>query len=235
MVPIDISRTIYISEKRGQVYTKMKIIVVTATYKRFERIPMISHLMSILNRRNDVTWIIVEDGDKKDERLEEILPDYAIYMNIGPTNDHGSVQRNLALEYIFDNNLEGIIYNADDDNRYLDQVFDEIKKTKMVSVLPVGNLGPNGVEKPIIVDGKLIGWDANWLDRKFPVDMGGFAFNSKLLKDLKKPFWEHVGLGGESEFISKIITSTDEIEFLCDNCTKVCVWHNELKKLFMPS
>lgn len=213
----------------------MKIIVVTATYKRFERIPMISHLMSILNRRDDVVWIVVEDGKEKDEKLVEILPEYAIYLNIGPTKDGGNVQRNLALEYIVDNQLDGVVYNADDDNRYLDGLFDEIKKTKKISIFPVGNLGPNGVERPVLEDGKFVRWDANWLDRKFPVDMAGFAFHSSLLKNLKRPIWIHKGMGGESELISKMISSVDEFEFLCKDCTEVCVWHNELKKLFSPS
>jgi hypothetical protein len=206
-----------------------KLIIITITYNRPKRIEMISHLKSILDDRNDVTWIVVEDDCSLNNQLKSILPRYSKYLCIGPTKDKGHVQRNLALEYIVKNKLSGIIYNADDDNRYKPELFDEILKTKNFSILPVGNLGPNNIEKPIISsNNKIIDWDANWKERKYPVDMAGFAFHSDNLKRLKKPYWQFNGLGGETEFIEKCIQSSEELELLCDNCTKVMVWHNGL-------
>ena len=60
-------------------------------------------------------------------------------------------------------------------------VIGHIRKTKNISIFPVGDLGPNGIERPIIKDGKILYWDAGWTQRCFPVDMAGFAFNSKYL------------------------------------------------------
>jgi hypothetical protein len=62
--------------------------------------------------------------------------------------------------------------------------------------------------------------------------MAGFAFHSGVLKETNRPFWTHGGRGGETEFIEKFVKSADEIEFLCNRCTDVFVWHNELRKLY---
>lgn len=191
---------------------------------------MIGHLKSILDKRDDVRWVVVEDGDATDPRIAGFLPRYATYLHHGPTRDMGNLQRNLALEHIRDSGTEGVVYNADDDNMYHPRLFDEILKTKGVSIFPVGRLGPKGVERPILVNGRFDRWDADWTERKFPVDMAGFAFHSRLLKGLENPLWDHKGRGGESEFISKLINSPDEAEFLCEGCTKVFVMHNELRR-----
>lgn len=208
----------------------MGLIVVTATHKRPCRMPMMTHLKSHLDGRGDVTWIVVEDAAERDAELADFLPPYATHLNVGPTRDLGHAQRNLALEYIADNGLEGVVYNADDDNKYDPALFDEILKTKRVSVFPVGNLGPHGVERPLVLNGRLQRWDAGWAERKFPVDMAGYAFHSGVLKGIQRPFWMHRGRGGETEFLEKFVRSADEVEFLCNRCTDVLVWHNELRK-----
>ena len=210
--------------------TNDRIIVITSTYERPGRIEMLSHLKSVLDERNDVDWILVEDGAKKISSVEEFIPSYCTYLNVGPTKDFGHVQRNLAMEHVFENDMNGVIYNADDDNWYDPRIFGEIKKTRRVSVFPVGNLGPKGIERPIVKNGKFFMWEANWTDRKFPVDMAGFAFRSELLKGLSKPFWFHLERGGESEFLSKLVASPHDLEFLCNGCTKLFVKYNELLK-----
>jgi len=208
----------------------MKIIFVTITHERPGRIHMMGHLKSILDERDDVEWVVVEDADSKSPELAAFLPPYAHHLHFGPTRDWGNEQRNAALEYIHDTGMEGIVYNADDDNKYDPRLFDEIKRTKRVSMLPVGNLGPYGVERPVVINGKFRRWEAGWTERKYPVDMAGFAFHSGMLKEMKKPFWKHSGRGGESEFISRLVESTESLEFLCSRCTDVFVWHNELRK-----
>lgn len=208
-----------------------RIIVVTATYERKRRMDMIGHLKSVLEGRDDVTWIVVEDAADKDAHLSSYLPDFAVYLNKGPTRDFGHAQRNFAFEYIVDKGLKGVVYNADDDNWYNPLIFEEIKKTKRISVFPVGNLGPAGIERPIIRGGKFLSWQAGWLSRKFPVDMAGFAFRSELLEKIDRPYWDYSGRGGESEFISKFAELPDDLEFLCDDCTRLMVRHNELLKI----
>lgn len=206
----------------------MRLIVVTPTHERPGRIGMLASLRGHLDRTEDVSWVVVEDGPP-DIAVRALLPSYAAYLHLEGRSDFGNPQRNLALQYVRDSGTEGIVYNADDDNLYRTELFEEIRRTKRLSVLPVGNLGPRGVERPVIVDGRLRYWDSMWKHRKFPVDMAGFAFHSDLLKELGNPLWGHRGRGGESEFISRLVHSPEELEFLCDGCRKVLVWHNGLR------
>jgi len=206
--------------------------IITCTYPRKYRIKYLSHLKRLLSAQKNIRWFVIDDNDREDKTLKKFLPDFAIYKHIGPTKDKGHAQRNLALEYIYDNRLSGIIYNADDDNKYDFRIFNEIKKTKRFSMFPVGEdlFGPlGGPEGPIInKKNKFVQWNSSWDHRKYCIDMAGFAFDATLLHNIKKPFWSHVGLGGESEFIDKIISSVEEIEFLCDRCKTTYAFHNAL-------
>ena len=207
--------------------------IITCTYPRPHRLHYLNHLKVLLSFQDHIRWFVIDDNHMQDKELQEFLPNFAIYKHIGPSKDKGHIQRNLALEYIYDMELDGIIYNADDDNRYDIRIFDEIRKSIHFSMFPVGGdiRGvENESERPVVDPNtkKFIKWDSPWHQRKYPMDMGGFAFNSLLLHKLEKPFWQHAGVGGESEFIDKIINSVDDIEFLCDNCTKTWVFHNAL-------
>lgn len=206
------------------------INIVTCTYPRPYRINYLSHLKKILIGIPKIRWIVVDDNDHKDPELIEFLPDFAILLNYGPTKDKGNAQRNYAWEYIYDNKLDGIIYNADDDNVYDKQLFNEIRKTIKFGIMPVGNLSTRDgqTERPILdKNGRFKGWNSYW-QRKYSTDMAGFCFHSSVLNKIKKPFWSHKGFAGETEFISKILQSPHDMEFLCNNCTETYVWHNLL-------
>jgi galactosylgalactosylxylosylprotein 3-beta-glucuronosyltransferase 3 len=215
----------------------VSLILVTPTYKNPKRIFFISTCINMFKNVPDVTWVLCEDGDSIDEEVDALLSESKIpykYLSFGPTNDKGNEQRNFCYEYIVSAGLKGIVYNADDDNEYDIRLFDEVKKTKNLSVFPVGNLGPNGIERPILKNGKILYWDAYWKCRRFPLDMAGFAFNSEYLytkKQKNHKLWDHHGIGGETEFIGYITNSYDDLEFLCNGCTVCYVKHNELHKL----
>lgn len=212
-----------------QIDNNVYLNIITCTFNRPGRINYLSHLKSLLDKQKNIRWFVIDDNDTSSQELADFLPNYAIHLFCGPTRDKGHAQRNMAMEYILDHNLDGIIYNADDDNKFDPLIFDEIRKTINIGILPVGNLSSpeGGSERPIIIDGKFKRWNSFW-QRRFPVDMAGFCFNAKLLKKLKKPIWKHKGVGGESEFLTKIAKSERELQFLCDDCTKTYVWHNEL-------
>ena len=214
------------------------IIFVTPTYKNPKRVFFINECIKKFSNIKNLIWILCEDDNNIDIEINELLSMTCIrykYLSFGPTKDKGNEQRNFCYEYIVNNNINGIIYNADDDNEYDIKLFDEIKKTKNISIFPVGNLGPNGIERPIIQNGKILYWDAGWCSRRFPIDMGGFAFNSKYLykkRSENKKLWDYYGIGGESEFINYITNSDEDLEFLCDNCNVCYVKHNELHNKF---
>lgn len=206
--------------------------IITCTYPRKHRLKYLSHLKNLLSHQHNVRWFVTDDNDTIDNELKNFLPKFAIYNYIGPSKDKGHLQRNLSLEYIYDNKLQGIIYNADDDNEYDFRIFNEIRKTKLFSMFPVGGdlKGLHGGPEGPIVNKKnrLVNWNSHWSARKYAIDMAGFAFDSSLLYKLQKPFWSFKNLGGESEFIDKIINSVEDIEFLCDRCTKTYAFHNAL-------
>lgn len=204
------------------------LILVTPTYNKPGRLSLLKNLSIMIGSLKDTKWIIVEDNDTIYPEVQNILPENAIYLAHGPTRNGGNAQRNHAYEYIKENKMTGIIYNLDDDNIYHVDIFKELRKVKHVGFLPVGNLGPNGVERPVLNDeGNFIGWDAHWLHRRYCTDMAGFAFNSELLQKLESPLWNfHRHGGGETEFLEKILNDISEAEFLCDNCKTVYVWHN---------
>jgi hypothetical protein len=209
---------------------QQKIIFVTVTYKRAGRIEFLQrHIDFLISKITNFRWIVVEDGDRTDDEVAALLDGYnATYLNIGPTKDKGNVQRNLALEYIRDHKLEGVVYNMDDDNLVYPALCDELRKVNRVSIFPVGNLGSVGIERPVIVGNSIIGWMAGWTERKYPVDMGGFALPSQFLFDKPSPIWQHEGIGGETEFIERFAASIQEIDFSLCHWNKMClVFHNE--------
>jgi beta-1,3-glucuronyltransferase len=64
-----------------------------------------------------------------------------------------------ATVWFFDrSNYPGVIYFADDDNTYDVGIFSEIRKTRRVSMFPVGLIHPAGVSSPVLnAQGKIIG------------------------------------------------------------------------------
>lgn len=206
------------------------LILVTCTYNRQLRIDfMRRHIRSFISRIDNYTWIVVEDGDTPDPELETVLAGWnTVYLQVGPTRDKGNIQRNLALEYIRDHRLDGIVYSLDDDNLAYPALADELRKINKLGVVPIGNLGPDHVERPVIRSGRLDRWNSGWADRKYPIDMGAFGFDSRLILDRPSPIWDHKGFAGETEFIDTLIASVDEIDFSPCHWNHIClVFHNE--------
>jgi len=207
-----------------------QLIVITCTYERPLRQRYVLRLIDVFKKIPDLLWIIVEDDSTCSREINELLCASGIkykYLAVGPTKDKGNAQKNLAINYIRENKLKGIVYIADDDNVYTKKLFQELRKVKRVAIFPVGNKGPSRIERPIIKDREIVGWDAAWLERKFPVDMGGFAFSSEAIMDLEDQVWFWNIAGGETEFLEKFVKSKDELELLCDMCKECYVWHNQ--------
>lgn len=233
---------------------QQKIILVTATYKRPGRRAFLKKCIMVFKEVGNILWILVEDAEETDNEVDEILRHSGleyVYFNYGRTQDRGNSQKDLAFRYIKDHGLKGIVYSADDDNGYDIRLFDEIRRTKNVAVFPVGNLGPYGIERPIVKNHRIVGWDAYWTTRKYCVDWAGIAFNADLLKGIKEPLlkgfnryeeirdglvdkniagsntWLYDRMESETDFLEKLVQSSDELELLCDECRKCLVWHNQ--------
>ena len=80
-------------------------------------------------------------------------------------------------------------------------LFEEIRKTKYISMFPVGLIRPYGVSSPVVStrNGKVVGFvglgqrtSGNGKGRHFPgVDMAGFAVSLKVLHEKRPtmPYW----------------------------------------------
>ena len=60
-----------------------------------------------------------------------------------------------------------------------------LRKTKKVSVFPVGLLSGRPVSTPVVKNGEIVDFYEGWIGgREFPIDMAGFAFTVKVLKEV---------------------------------------------------
>ena len=71
-----------------------------------------------------------------------------------------------------------------------------------VSVWPVGTVGRLLYEAPIVTEGVVIGWRAAYrTDRKYPVDMAGFAVNTQLLQEHPAAMFDNTVLISYSYYV----------------------------------
>ena len=127
----------------------------------------------------------------------------------------------------------GVVYFADDDNTYDLRLFEEMRNTSKVSIWPVALVGGLKIEKPLIKEGKVVGFNSVWSpQRPYPIDMAGFAINvSLLLNHPDASFSYDVPRGfQESHILSQLISGWSELEPKAANCTQVLVWHTRTVK-----
>lgn len=115
------------------------LYIVTPTFPRFTQYADLARITNTLRLVPKVFWIVIEDTKKKTEKLSKFLTDSGIkfaHLNVksppyGPKLyrkiHKGVLQRNYALKWIRDNNLQnGVLFFADDDNSYDLQLFEEV-------------------------------------------------------------------------------------------------------------
>ncbi|KAK7079168.1 hypothetical protein SK128_021600 [Halocaridina rubra] len=143
----------------------------------------------------------------------------------------GVSNRNGGMEWIRQHATEGVLYFADDDNTYDIRLFEEIRYTRKVSMFPVGLVTGHGLSTPVLKERRFVGWYDGWIsNRKFPVDMAGFAVNIPFL--LTRPNARMPYLAGyeETGFLESLDIPKEDLEFVADNCTKIYVWHTKTHK-----
>lgn len=201
------------------------LIFVTCTYRRPGRLDFFRrHIRTLISQIAHYHWIVVEDGDVPDPELSILLEGWnSRYLHIGPTRDENGTQYNLAFECVRDLRLDGVVYILEDEDLVLPALAEELRNVSKVGIVPMGNLGPSGVERPIVVNGQLARWDSGWEQRKYPVAKGGFAFESRLIFEARSPIWDWHGFGGESEFIDKLISSAAELDLSPCHWNQVCL------------
>ena len=143
----------------------------------------------------------------------------------------GCAQRNAALKWLKKTTNEGVIYFADDDNSYDVRLFDEIRNTEKVSVLPVGNFAKTFVSSPIVKHGKVVGFMDHWDGgRKFKVDMAVFAVSIPFWLKRGSPMFSDNKLGYlETKFLEGMNVTFADLEPKAQNATTLLVWHTKTK------
>jgi hypothetical protein len=121
------------------------IFIVTPTYWRATQRAELTRLQNTLRNVPKIVWILIEDSNKKSDLINEFLLQSElkfVHLNIktkykrltqdelnkGYRYHRGSFQRNIAIKWILNNsnNLNDIVYFADDDNSYKLELFKEV-------------------------------------------------------------------------------------------------------------
>ncbi|XP_070807077.1 galactosylgalactosylxylosylprotein 3-beta-glucuronosyltransferase 3 [Pituophis catenifer annectens] len=227
------------------------IYVVTPTYARLVQKAELVRLSQTLMHVRNLHWIVVEDSPSKTQLVSDLLVQSKLpftHLHTETPKEHkrketdpnwlkprGVEQRNLALQWLREHRQlpdAGVVYFADDDNTYSLRLFDEIRSTQRVSVWPVGLVGGLRFERPLVENGRVVGFYTAWKpNRPFPIDMAGFAVALSLLLANPEARFDLLAERGylESSLLQSLV-SMEELEPKADNCTKVLVWHTRTEK-----
>lgn len=216
------------------------IFLITPTYNRITQLADLNRLKNTLALVPKILWIVIEDSGFKSEKIDHFLRSSQIkyvHLNIKspwdiinpPSIYKGVIQRNLAIDWIRKNNLNGIVYFADDDNVYDIELFEEIRSTKRISVFPVGLVGGLFYEKPKCLNNRIVGWFAYFLPkRKFPLDMASFAVHTNLLHIYNEAkFTTNKSRELEGSLLIDLKVEANQMEPKANCCRNLFVWHSK--------
>ncbi|XP_076090146.1 galactosylgalactosylxylosylprotein 3-beta-glucuronosyltransferase 2-like isoform X1 [Mytilus galloprovincialis] len=229
-------------EKEDELQELPIIHVITPTYKRMNQIPEMTRVANTLKNVKALHWIVVEEGNQTLPEVKQLLTKSGIdftYLSARPyknlnTSLKGIHQRNKAIFWLRKNvdlSKDGVVYFADDDNTYDLELFEEMRYTKKVSVWPVGFVSRRQYQTPILKNGKVVKFNAwNTENRKFPIDMAGFALNTKMFYfNPQLYFWKTFRVGYQETMFLEICCLLRDLEPKGNGCTKVLVWHTKAR------
>jgi len=220
---------------------------ITPTYPRREQVAELTRLGQTLLLVKNIHWIVAEDSSSCSPMVDGLLKrldiPYTHLVSPQPLmykkaklryNPRGVSSRRAGLHWVLQNTQKGVVYFGDDDNTYDIRLFQQISRTKTISMFPVGFIGTQGVSTPIVNNGKVVGFSDDWFaQRKFPVDMAGFAVNVEFLRkrnpkaDVAMPY----KAGYEEDFfLQNLHIKLEDIEPMASDCTEILVWHTKTVK-----
>jgi len=223
------------------------VYFITPTYPRREQIAELTRLGQTLLLARNIHWIIAEDSSFCSPMVSDLLKRLQIPFThlVSPQplmykkaklryNPRGVSNRRAGLHWVLENVQTGVVYFGDDDNTYDVRLFKQISRTRTISMFPVGFIGTQGVSTPIVKNGKAVGFSDDWFaQRKFPVDMAGFAINIDFMRkrnpkaDVAMPY----KAGYEEDFfLQNLHIKLEDIEPMANQCTEILVWHTKTVK-----
>ncbi|KAK6927378.1 Glycosyl transferase, family 43 [Dillenia turbinata] len=255
-IPVSDDVTIRETESVIQDYnvTAQKLlIIVTPTHTRPLQAYYLNRLANTIKLiRPPMLWIVVEMTSQSTETAEILRKTGVMYRhlvcikNLSEIIDSAIHQRNTALTHIETHHLDGIVYFADDDNVYSEDLFEQIRLISRFGTWRVAKLTESRskgfLDGPVCNGSQVIGWHTNELTRgfrRFHAEMSGFAFNSTILWDPKR--WHRPTLEPirqldtvkksfqASSFIEQVVEDESQMEGIPQNCNRVMVWHLHLE------
>ena len=223
------------------------IFFITPTYPRREQVAELTRLSQTLALATNIHWVVAEDSPSCSTLVSRLLARSELSFThlVSPQppmyrvsklrdNPRGVSSRRAGLQWVMENAGAGVVYFGDDDNTYDIRLFQQIAATRAVSMFPVGFIGSQGVSSPIVQDGRVVGFSDAWFaQRKFPVDMAGFAINIDFMRernpraDTAMPY----KAGYEEDlFLQSLNLTLGDIEPLASDCTEILVWHTKTVK-----
>ena len=229
------------SREMSDLEKNVPVYVITATYPRLEQLAELTRLGQTLKHARNLMWIVADDAPAPTKQVMKLLHrlnvTHKYILGQMPrrfwtweAQPKGVANRNNALNWILSHTDQirddsGVVYFADDDNSYDYRLFEEIRKTKKISVFPVGLLSGRPVSTPIVKKGKVIGYYEGWVgDREFPIDMAGFAFTVQLLKQAAKldnVAMPYSNTDQENGFLKMLNVTMSDFEPLAKRCSEV--------------
>ena len=227
------------------------IYIVTPTYARPQQKAELTRLKNAFLLVPSVHWIVVEDAPSKTPLVTRFLAHSGLAsthlavetppeMKLNSDDPHwskprGVYQRNAALKWMRQekDGEPGVVYFADDDNTYSSELFEAIRPTRSVSVLPVGLVGGVMVERPRLSENgqRVIGWEVAWgKSRPYATDMAGFAVALPHLLSRPSALFPTQCKRGhlESEFLKHLVSDINQLEVAS---SQVLVWHTRTESV----
>ncbi|KAJ6657029.1 hypothetical protein lerEdw1_003030 [Lerista edwardsae] len=197
------------------------IYAVTPTYARLVQKAELVRLSQTLLHVKNLHWIVVEDAPGKTPLVSELLAQSGLRF----THLHAETPKEHQRKESDPNWLKPRGGGAAESGA-------AIRSTKRVSVWPVGLVGGLRFERPLVENGKVVGFYTAWKpNRPFPMDMAGFAVALQLLLANREARFDPQAERGylESSLLQSLV-SIEELEPKADDCTKVLVWHTRTEK-----
>ncbi|XP_036212680.1 galactosylgalactosylxylosylprotein 3-beta-glucuronosyltransferase S isoform X2 [Bactrocera oleae] len=236
-----IDRRVFVHDRALRDYESLPMIYfVTPTYPRREQIPELIRLAYTLLHVPRIQWILANDHKACNAYIDGLLkrfglpfthlasPMPASYRKKKPM-PRGVANRRAALQWLRQRNItNGILYFGDDDNTYDLRLFSEIRDTQRVSMFPVGLIEEYSVSGPVVR--KVVGFLDSWVaERRWPVDMAGFATNLAYMAEYPNASMPYKPGYEEDLFLRSIRLNLNIIEPKANNCTEILVWHTQTK------
>uniref|UniRef100_A0A0X3NRD2 Galactosylgalactosylxylosylprotein 3-beta-glucuronosyltransferase n=1 Tax=Schistocephalus solidus TaxID=70667 RepID=A0A0X3NRD2_SCHSO len=224
----------------------------TPTYARHTQVADLVRFCNAISHVPKLHWIIVEDSNNNTEAVSGVVRRCPVRSTLlcatSPKNRRirGSNQRNEGLNWIRNHTIwpehKAVVYFADDDNTYDPRIFEEMRTTVRGSTWPVGLVGGR-IREGCLTNGsdrtKIIGFDAIFRrNRKFPIDMAGFAVNVELIHRYPNAHFDYVHENlQEGLILYKLgFKNAYELEPKANGCREVLVWHTRTQpfNIFQP-